>query len=327
MNAFESELQRLASNPELFESLAFQVFEWQAKSNPVYARFLELTNRAGQKPESLAEIPFLPISFFKSQKVVSGNWTPEAMFKSSGTTGQKRSTNYIASLKGYHELAKSIFEHKFGPLSQYKILALLPNYQANPHSSLISMVEAFGRLSGNGVDFYGLNFEKLAQDIEAHKKSGSSQKLLLFSVSFALEQMAMSQPLDLSALLVIETGGMKGLKTEGSKEQFLNLISQKLKIAELYSEYGMTELQSQAYADPLLFTTPYSMKVMARSLDDPFAVASSGRGCANVIDLGNYTTCSFIATDDLVEIDAEGRFQLMGRLQGADLRGCNLLFS
>lgn len=327
MLPFEIDLQKLYANPEYFEGLALKIYEYQAKSNPVYARFLELTGRSGLLPSRLPEIPFLPVALFKKHTIKTGYWSPEAVFKSSGTSGLERSTHYIHSLKAYHSLARMIFESSFGALTQYKIVALLPNYQANPQSSLISMVEAFGDYSGREVEYFGLEFEKLARYIEAHASSGDPSQLLLFSVSFALEQLAFQFPIDLSRLLVIETGGMKGLKSEGSKAQFLELIRQKLHIIQLYSEYGMTELQSQAYADPELFSPPHSMRMLARSVEDPFMVQESGRGCANIIDLGNFSTCSFIATDDLVEIEAGGRFRLMGRLQGSDLRGCNLLFS
>ncbi len=306
-----------------FTSVAFQIFEFQYNYNPVYQRFVNLLPKKISQIQTLEEIPFLPISFFKIFEIKAGNWNPEAIFTSSGTTGILPSQHNIQSLSFYHQLAISLFEKQFGPLSQFKIIALLPNYQENPNSSLISMVRAFGLHSGEEAVFLGLGFHSL--QAELHKSQ--NRKVLIISVSYALMQLAEKNPMDLSPYLVLETGGMKGFRKEMPKQEIIDIIHKKLNINKLYSEYGMTELQSQAYAKPLEFENPISLRAFVRQMEDPFDVRQKGRGLANIIDLGNVFTCSFIATDDLIEISENGNFQILGRALGAELRGCNLLFA
>ncbi len=319
------EVLGLQQNPSAFEALALKIFRYQYTHNPVYQSFVYHLKTDVSAVQRLEEIPFLPISFFKTFEIKTGDWSSETFFMTSGTTGKaKRGTHHIRSLDFYHRLATALFEQQFGPVSQYQILALLPHYLENPHSSLISMVRALGQHSGSEAVFMGLDFEEFG--LRLKQATAGGKKVLVFSVSYALMEMAMNAPLDLCDCVVIETGGMKGFGREMPKAEMVEYISKRLNIKNLYSEYGMTEMMSQAYAQPLEFAPGFSMQLLVRDMHDPLEVRQKGRGLANLIDLGNIFTCSFIATDDLASCSPQGTFQILGRAGYAELRGCNLLF-
>jgi len=322
---FTSQVKNLFEDQDGFEKLALEIFRFQALHNPTYKEFIEHLNVDIESVISIHQIPFLPISFFKSREIRTFDWKEEAYFLSSGTTGQIRSRHSILDLDFYHENAVRIFEHQIGNLSQFQIIGLLPTYLENPNSSLISMVLAFGKKTRSKVAFCGLDFEFF--HILLKKARAKSKRILLFSVTYALLKLIEEKPTNLSDCLVIETGGMKGLGTNISKPEIITLFNTHLHIENLYSEYGMTELLSQAYAQPLNFRCNPIMKILVRDTDDPFSVSSFGRGCANIIDLANFSTCSFIASDDLCQVQPSGSFEILGRLEGSDLRGCNLLFA
>jgi hypothetical protein len=325
-NALETKVFSFLQNGGSFNQLALEIFRFQYQHNLVYQEFVKRIGKTPDQVKSLEQVPFLPISFFKTKEIKTGNWLAETYFLSSGTSGQSRSRHLIKSLNWYHKVSLFLFERQFGNLNSYIILAMLPTYLENPHSSLISMVNNLGNFSSEKVCFLGLDFKKLKNQLQ--KATDSGKKLLLFTVSYALGKLAEESPLDLSDCLFIETGGMKGLGPDLPKEALLEKFRKTLKIKHLFSEYGMTELQSQAYAKPLLFhSQDSSLRVLQRQMEDPFHVQTQGRGLANIIDLANIFTCSFIATDDLVEVRPSGEFKILGRAQGAELRGCNLLFA
>jgi hypothetical protein len=319
------EVLGLQQNPSAFEALALKIFRYQYAYNPVYQSFVHHLKTDVSSVQRLEEIPFLPISFYKTFEIKTGVWPSETFFLTSGTTGKSsRGTHHIRSLSFYHRLATALFEEQFGPVSQFHILALLPHYLENPHSSLISMVRVLGRRSGHEAVFLGLDFEEFGRSLKEARTGG--KKVLVFSVSYALMEMARRHPESLEDCLVIETGGMKGFGRDMPKAAMVEHLSDRLKIKDLYSEYGMTEMLSQAYARPMEFEPGFSMRLLVRSMQDPLEVRACGRGLANIIDLGNVFSCSFLATDDLAVLSSSGNFQITGRAGDAELRGCNLLF-
>jgi acyl-CoA synthetase (AMP-forming)/AMP-acid ligase II len=321
----QTKIENLEENPSDFEELALEIFRLQASSNKVYQQFLKYIKKNPKDVSHLTEIPFLPISFFKNKEIKTLDWVPESIFQSSGTTGQIRSRHFIWKLGFYHSTALRIFEKQFGPISKYQIIGLLPTYLENPNSSLISMLLAFGKSSGMGTKFCGLDFAAFEAILESARKG--KRKILIFSVTYALLQLSNQNGFNLSDCLVIETGGMKGMGEEKTKSELAEIIRNRLKIKQLYSEYGMTELISQSYSNSIEYQNSAFLKVLVRDLNDPFYVSEAGRGAANIISLSNFPTCSFIATDDLCQVSESGYFQISGRLEGADLRGCNLLFA
>ena len=321
---FAAKIEGLHNGVHDFDQLALEVFRLQATFNPVYRSFLKHLNTDFENIKTLTEIPFLPVSFFKNKAIKTMEWTSEANFESSGTTGQAKSKHAVYSLDFYHNHSTQIFEHTFGNLSKFQIVGLLPTYLDNPNSSLVSMVQHFAIKSGIRPEFCGLDFDKFKKILANARQK--SRQILLFSVSYALMKLIGSENLNLADCLVIETGGFKGLEQNIAKAELLENIQNGLNINMLYSEYGMTEMLSQAYGQGENFKPSAAMRIFVRDLDDPFAVNLKGRGAANIVDLANFSTCSFIATDDLCQVDAAGDFQIMGRLDGSDLRGCNLLF-
>jgi len=322
---FKKRLHGLFREEESFEFLALDIFKFQSEQNPVYKEFI---SRIGGKPEkvkSLEEISFLPISFFKSHTIKSGNWTAEKVFLSSGTTGSIRSQHNVFSVDDYDFVSQQIFRELGVSLKQSVLLGLLPTYLENPNSSLVHMVESFGKITGDSIRFFHLDFTSLESVISDVLALGKTP--VLFSVTYALLKMAEESPFDLGNCLVVETGGMKGLKKEMCKQEILDVLKEKLNIKQLVSEYGMTEMLSQAYAHSLEYQCGKSLKVLVRDPSDPIgSVRSDGRGVLNLIDLANFATCSFIASEDLGQVHCNGKFEIFGRLEQTEVRGCNLLF-
>jgi phenylacetate-coenzyme A ligase PaaK-like adenylate-forming protein len=308
-----------------FDEFALQVFYSQAHANPVYKSYLKSLKINPNQIKSSLDIPFLPISFFKSHKVLVDGVEVETKFMSSGTTGLVRSTHYISDPEWYLSVCENIFEKFYFPIEDCIILALLPSYQENPHSSLIFMINHFIRKSMN--QFSG--FVQKAKQIEEilQKPETSKKKVILFGVSYALLDLA-DTGISLDGVTMIETGGMKGRRKELTKEELHRVLSQKFNIPTIHSEYGMTELLSQAYSDSEgLFSTPPWMKVMTRELNDPFLDNTGQRsGLIKVIDLANIESCCFIETEDLGICTDNGQFKVLGRMDNAEVRGCNLMY-
>lgn len=311
------------SNEKAFEQIALQTFALQFAHNPVYAAFCNAVGKTPQKVSNLNQIPFLPISFFKTHQVVTGSFTEETLFKSSGTTTRQSSCHFVKSVWLYHQSFLRAFEKFYGKPEEYCILGLLPSYLEQGASSLVYMVDALIKQSNHRQSgFYLYDFEKLHQALLQLEASG--QKVLLFGVTYALLQFAEAYPLPLKKTTIIETGGMKGRKKEMSKPELYDALKKAFRLDEIHSEYGMTELLSQAYAvDGLYQSTPW-MRVVLRDETDPFSIGHSS-GAVNVIDLANIYSCAFIATDDLGRRHTDGRFELLGRMDNTDIRGCSQL--
>lgn len=308
-----------------FEDLALLVFQHQAKENEVYRNFIEYLSIDPLQIDSLFDIPFLPIEFFKSHKIVSSYDPVAEVFSSSGTTGMLQSKHYVTDLSWYEESFLHAFELFYGNPSQYIILALLPSYLERDGSSLIYMCEHLIRKTEDEQSGFYLNeFEKIKNIIE---ENAGEKKVLLIGVTYALLDFAEQFPFAMKNCIVMETGGMKGKRKEMLREEVHQLLTKAFQIKEIHSEYGMTELLSQAYSNGNgIFRSPPWMKVMIRETNDPFSYTKLNRtGGINIIDLANVNSCSFIATQDLGKLLPDGRFEVLGRFENADVRGCNLL--
>ncbi len=325
METFERIIQDLYPlNDEAFEEIALNLFRLQSIENKVYQRYITNLGVEVEKVSSMRDIPFLPISFFKSQTVVSGSWTPELIFASSGTTGQEVSHHLIPSIDRYLRHSQKIFEGFFGPLDQYHVLCLLPSYLERTGSSLVVMANHFIRESKSmSSGFHLRDLDRLVSQLEALK---GDRKVLLLGVSFALLDLAEQYEVDLSHCMVMETGGMKGRRQEITREELHEILCKNMNIGKVYSEYGMTELLSQAYSfGDGLFSCPPSMRVLLREVNDPRSPEIQSTGAINVVDLANLHSCAFIETQDLGRLHQDGHFEVLGRMDNSDLRGCNLM--
>jgi phenylacetate-coenzyme A ligase PaaK-like adenylate-forming protein len=305
-----------------FESCALEVYRYQREHVPVYKQFVDLLGHP--EPTNVQEIPFLPIAFFKTHDVIQSGFEPKARFKSSGTTGMQRSQHLVADPELYERSFYATYCRFIGDPREQIILALLPNYIEQGESSLVYMVDYLVKATGNPLSgFYLDEFDDLLKAVETARATG--KKVVLFGVSYALLDLAERRP-DLSDVLVIETGGMKGRRKELTKEELHNELKTAFGCDYISSEYGMSELLSQAYSNRNgLFDLPNWMQVQLRDINDPFTLVEAGKtGGVNVIDLANLYSCAFIATQDLGKITG-AQLQLMGRFDQADIRGCNLL--
>jgi len=324
--SFSSRLSNLKSDQ--FENLALHLFQYQAQANPIYKKYLEARHVNTHSVKSLDQIPFLPIRFFKDHKVVSGDDDDYTdFFSSSGTTGMITSRHYIWSEKWYLNHAQWIFESKYGALTDFHVLALLPAYLERKGSSLVSMADHFIRESNSEHSgFYLYNQDELLAKIE--KLAGDNRKTLLLGVTFALLDLAesgkkFSSP---SNIIVMETGGMKGRRKEMIREEVHDILKPFFNVDTIHSEYGMTELMSQAYSiGQGKYTLPDSMRVLLRDVNDPLSISQRSQGGINVIDLANFHSCAFIETQDLGRFDENGMLQVLGRFDNSEIRGCNLL--
>jgi len=309
-----------------FIEAALQVFCYQAKNCTVYREFIANLDIDTSSVKAVNEIPFLPISFFKSHDVLSTANKVQATFTSSGTTGMINSRHLLADLSWYKESFKKAFRLFYGDIKSYCILALLPSYLEREGSSLIYMVEDLVKNSENpDSGFYLYDYEDLFQQL--NKQQSLKQPTLLIGVTFALLDFVEQYQLDFPELIVMETGGMKGRRKEMIREELHQTLCKGFGVKNIHSEYGMTELLSQAYSKgDGIFNSPPWMKVITRDTNDPLSNLSGNQtGGINVIDLANINSCSFIATQDLGKVYADGSFEVLGRFDNSDIRGCNLL--
>jgi len=312
--------------PEDFQQVALAVFKHQFKNNKVYRSFCDLLYVHPSDVRSVEEIPFLPIQFFKSKKILSSLEEVKETFTSSGTTGTLKSKHFVTDINLYRESYQKGFAHFYGNIEDYVILALLPNYLERKGSSLVYMVEDFIQKTKNPESgFYLNNIEELVKKLTALDKKG--QKTLLIGVSFALLDVVEIQQFNLKNTLIMETGGMKGRRKELVREELHQLLQDGFGVTKIHSEYGMTELLSQGYSNGNgVFETPPWMKVLTRDTEDALTIHKAGKtGGINVIDLANYNSCSFIATQDLGKVHKKGTFEIIGRFDNSDIRGCNLM--
>ena len=309
-------------NSSNFEQQALATFARQYAGVPIYRQYADLTGKT--QPKSLAEIPFLPIDFFKSQQVAYPNREVVKVFQSSGTTQQTRSQHYVTDLSWYDASLLLGFERVFGPASDYVFIALLPSYLENGSSSLIYMVDQLIQKSNSALSGYYLS---QVEDVQAvyHQALTQGKEPFIFGVSYALLDLAESG-VQLSKAKILETGGMKGRRQELTKIELHQILQEGFGVGQILSEYGMTELFSQAYCtSDQIFQCPPWMQIRIRDAYDPFQEVVFGqKGGINIIDLANQNSCAFIQTDDLGRL-VEGGFVLEGRLQAADIRGCNQL--
>ncbi|MEN8745987.1 MAG: acyl transferase [Polaribacter sp.] len=309
-----------------FTEVALAVFKHQFQTNRVYRSFCDLINVHPSDVQKVSDIPFLPIQFFKSRKVLASREEVQEIFTSSGTTGSRTSKHFVTDIKLYKESYRKGFHHFYGNIEAYTVLALLPNYLERKGSSLVYMVEDFiARSKHVESGFYLDNVEELSKMLIKLDKSG--QKTLLIGVSFALLDLIEKQQFNLKNTIVMETGGMKGRRKELVREELHAILQEGFGVNEIHSEYGMTELLSQGYSQGKgIFKTPPWMRVLTRDTEDALSIQSPGKnGGMNVIDLANYNSCSFIATQDLGKVHKDGTFEIIGRFDSSDIRGCNLM--
>jgi phenylacetate-coenzyme A ligase PaaK-like adenylate-forming protein len=311
-----------------FETYALAIFQFQYFNNPVYKEYCDLLGREIENVNQIQDIPFLPVEFFKTHKVVSTKEVYDAIFLSSGTTGMLQSKHYVHKSDIYKKSFLATFELFYGKPEEHTVLALLPGYIEREGSSLIYMVEELVSLSNyDESGFFLHNHEDLFNLLKDLKRQ--RRKVLLIGVSHALLDFADEYEgrLELDQTIVMETGGMKGRRKELLREELHKILRKALGVPKIHSEYGMTELLSQAYSTgDLTFTTPPWMKILIRDTYDPFHYHSFGHtGGVNIIDLANVYSCSFIETKDLGKIVEPNKFEILGRFDNSDIRGCNLL--
>jgi hypothetical protein len=314
------------TNNEYFEETVYQVFCFQAKNCNVYANYLSALGIVAEKITGLHQIPFLPIRFFKQFDVITEGLAPQTTFLSSSTTGTGQSRHLAADISVYEESFSHGFELFYNQPKEYCILALLPGYLERTGSSLVYMADKLVQQSQHPRSgFYLYDFDKLAQVLAQNEAEG--QKTLLLGVSFALLDFAAQHPMPLKNTLIMETGGMKGRRKELTRAALHQELQTAFKVPQIHSEYGMTELFSQAYSKGGgMFACPPWMRVMTRSTDDPFAYEQVGKtGAINVIDLANLYSCSFIETEDLGRVHPNGNFEILGRMDFSETRGCNTM--
>jgi phenylacetate-coenzyme A ligase PaaK-like adenylate-forming protein len=314
-------------NEHDFEKTAFAIFRYQATHNAVYKRYLDLLKVNIEAINSIEKIPFLPISFFKQEKIVTGQFEPAIVFTSSGTTGMVNSAHYVKEEQLYINSFLQCFRQFYGDEKDYTFVCLLPSYLERAGSSLIYMMDYLVKASGKPQSgFYPQltdDFMKLIKTLQQDK----IQKVFFIGVTFALLELAENYPCDLSNFIIMETGGMKGRRKEITRAELYEILQQSLNAKAIHSEYGMTELLSQAYSkENGQFFCPKHMKVLIRDVNDPFTLLATNKtGVINIIDLANIYSCAFIATQDAGKLLNNGSFEVLGRVDHSDVRGCNLL--
>lgn len=321
------------SETENFVELALGVFHLQYEHNKIYREYADLLGINHNSVTQIEDIPFLPISFFKTKEIKTGNFNPEIIFESSGTTGANTSRHFIKDISVYKESFLKTFNYFYGDLKSWCILALLPGYLERQHSSLVAMADELIKLSDHPFSGFYLNdFEKLYHSLAYNEIR--EQPVLLIGVSFALLDFAEKYALKLNYTTVMETGGMKGRREELTREDLHSYLRERLGVNQIHSEYGMTELLSQAYAkEKGIFECPPWMQVLVREENDPLAITAKPKtqkastGLINIIDFANLYSCSFIATDDIGRLYSNGKFEVLGRRDLSDIRGCSLLIA
>jgi phenylacetate-coenzyme A ligase PaaK-like adenylate-forming protein len=309
-----------------FNEVALTIFKHQFKNNQVYRSFCDLLYIHPSDVTEIKDIPFLPIPFFKSRKILSSLEEIEETFSSSGTTGSEISKHFVTDISLYEESYLRGFHHFYGDIKEYTILALLPNYLERKGSSLVYMVNDLIEKSGQPESgFYLNNLKELSETLL--RLNQSQKKVLLIGVSFALLDLIDEYQFDLKKTIIMETGGMKGRRKELIRDELHTILKNRFGVSQIHSEYGMTELLSQAYSKGNgVFNCPPWMKIFTRDTEDALSIQAPNKtGGINVIDLANYNSCSFIATQDLGKVHQNGSFEIIGRFDNSDIRGCNLM--
>lgn len=310
------------------EALSLETFRFQYRENALYRAYTDALRIQPDKVRSLAQIPFLPIQFFKTHQVTCGTFEPQLVFESSGTTQTINSRHLVKEAAIYEQSFLTAFERFYGPVRDFVVVGLLPSYLERQHSSLVYMVQDMVKRSEHPASgFYLYEHDKLYHQLQELEARG--QKTLLIGVTFGLLDFAEQYALQLKNTIVMETGGMKGRREEWTRDQVHAFLKERLGCSQIHAEYGMTELLSQAYSyGQGLFNTPPWMKVLVRDENDPFQLyTEKAAGVINVVDLANVYSCSFIATEDIGRLHEHGTFEVLGRLDNSALRGCSLMVS
>ena len=314
------------SNANDFERISLEIFKFQAENNLVYKEFINYLHIDIKDVKSINQIPFLPIQFFKSHKIISSKEKTQQLFLSSGTTGDKQSKHFVTDISVYEKSFKKGFEYFYDSIEKYTILALLPSYLEREGSSLIYMVNNFIKNSKKSKSgFYLNNLDELHKNLLELDKN--NEKTILIGVSFALLDLVEKYKFQLKNTIIMETGGMKGRRKELIREELHQILCEGFGVKKIHSEYGMTELLSQAYSKGNgVFECPPWMKILIRDTEDALTLLPNGKsGGINVIDLANINSCSFIATQDLGKTYTNNTFEVLGRFDNSDIRGCNLM--
>ncbi|MFK7049913.1 acyl transferase [Flavobacterium columnare] len=320
-----SDIFEISSKKE-FEKLTLKIFRFQYNNNLVYQRFCSLLKKNETNVKRIQDIPFLPVQFFKSHTILSSTEKIQMTFTSSGTTGMMTSKHSVTDLAFYEESYKQAFKQFYGNVENYIVLALLPSYLEREGSSLIYMVNDLIQLSNNSESgFYLNNYDELIEKLIRLDAEGHN--ILLIGVTYALLDLVERQQFNLKNTIIMETGGMKGRRKEIIREELHEILSGGFGVSEIHSEYGMTELLSQAYSlGNGIFECPAWMKIIIRDSEDALTLLPEGKvGGVNIIDLANVNSCSFIATQDLGKIIDNNSFEILGRFDNSDIRGCNLM--
>lgn len=315
-------------SPESFEQVCLELFQFQYRNIPVYQDFVRALSIKPEAVLHLKDIPFMPIEFFKDFEIIAPDQNSEIIFKSSGTTGMSKSRHMVQDISVYEASFMNTFELFYGPVTNYVVLALLPSYIENGESSLVYMADQLIQRSHDANSGFYLNdYPSLIKKL--HDSKDSSKKILLLGVSYALLDLSEMQKMDFPELIIMETGGMKGRRKEMVREELHHHIKKGFGVENVHSEYGMTELLSQAYSDGNgVFTCPPWMKIMIRDVSDPLSFLEKGKsGAINIIDLANVYSVSFLATKDLGKTTSDTHFEILGRFDNSDVRGCNLLIA
>jgi Acyl-protein synthetase, LuxE len=308
-----------------FNRLALELFGFQYENNTVYRDYANYLDITPDKVQSLTEIPFLPVRFFKSHEVKTTTFEPALIFESSGTTATINSCHYVKEPALYEKSFLTAFRQFYGEIKGWCVLGLLPSYLERENSSLVYMVKKLIKESGHTQSGFFLHDYQELNNVIAESEA-NKQKTLVIGVTYALLDFAEKFPPPLSSTIIMETGGMKGRREELIREEVHEKLKNAFGLKTIHSEYGMTELLSQAYSKgDGIFECPPWMKVLVRDEEDPFLIKEEGKGAVNIVDLANIYSCAFIATDDAGKINADGCFEILGRMDGSDLRGCSLL--
>jgi phenylacetate-coenzyme A ligase PaaK-like adenylate-forming protein len=326
MTALKDRIFKIKDKDDFWEA-TLRIFNYQFDNNPVYNQFVTALGKDKDTVKTLVDIPFLPVEFFRNHKIITGERPVQMIFESSGTTGATPGRHFVNDLNLYEESLLKTFSLFYGDPGEYMIIALLPSYTEREGSSLVYMADKLIRESHSSLSgFYKGNNEGILKAIKKGREEGN--KILLLGVSFALLDLAEIETPDLSGVIVMETGGMKGRRKELTRSELHTILKKNFKIRSIHSEYGMTELMSQAYSagDGIFYCPPW-MKIVIRDPQDPLSCYTQpGKtGGINIVDLANFNSCSFIATSDLGKLCEEGGFEVLGRFDSSDIRGCNLM--
>ncbi|MEZ5013328.1 MAG: acyl transferase [Chitinophagales bacterium] len=324
--AFTKQIFVLAQND--FDAAALALFKFQAHSNRVYADYLQLLGRSPESVERIEQIPFLPVGLFRNRQVLCAGVQGTSYFESSGTTDAEKSRHYYDETAVYDASILRGFSRIYGVPAQYTFLALLPSYLDRPHASLVHMCRVLMQASGDADSgFFSGDTDTFLRNLQRLEVAG--RKTIVIGVSFALLALAEKHPIPLQHAILMETGGMKGRSPEITRAALHKVLSDAFGIDNIHSEYGMTEMFSQAYAvRDGIFQTPPWMRVLTRDPSDPLCMLHNGEnGCLNIIDLANVHSCAFLATDDIGRVFPDGHFEVSGRNDNSAMRGCNILYA